>query len=155
MKHFNFLLIAPLALLTACSNQFDFSKKAPDEFAVVTRAPLEMPSSYDLPAPTPGAQRPQESSPEETAKQALFGDTAPAKTTTASTGENILLQKAGATETPDNIRAQIDIETQKLADENMSTVNRILGKAGKTIDAPAEVIDPIKERERLILEQQK
>ena len=158
MKQLNLLTICVLSvsILTACSvaqEQFDFSKKAPDEFAVITRAPLEMPSSYELPAPTPGAQRPQESSAEEQAKQALFGD-ASETVYQPSTGESILLQRANAQDTPADIRAQVDAETQELADENLSTFNRILGKVGKKTDAPADTIDPVKERDRLILEQQ-
>ncbi len=161
MKHLNLLTICvtSVSILTACSvaqDKFDFSKKAPDEFAVVTRAPLEMPSSYELPPPTPGVQRPQESSAEEQAKQALFGDNDKTKAVDQpSTGESILLQRANAQETPADIRAQVDAETQELADENVSTFNRILGRVGKKTDASADTIDPVKERERLILEQQK
>ena len=159
MKQLNLLTICVLSvsILTACSvaqEQFDFSKKAPDEFAVVTRAPLEMPSSYELPPPNLGAERPQESSAEEQAKQALFGSSASDAVDQPSTGESILLQRANAQDTPADIRAQVDAETQELADENLSTFNRILGKVGKKTDAPADTIDPVKERDRLILEQQ-
>ena len=154
MKNLKFLLIVPLAL-TACSNQFDFSKKAPDEFAVVTRAPLEMPDSYnDLPPPKAGVSRAQETSPEETAKEVLFGEASKITQETVSSGESILLQKANAQNTPNNIRDQIDTETQKLAEENTSTFNKILGRVGKNTKAPADVIDPVKESERLIIEQQ-
>ena len=154
MKNLKFLLMTPL-VLTACSNQLDFSKKAPDEFAVVTRAPLEMPDNYDLPPPKAGASRAQETSMEETAKEVLFGSNDIEKAQEpVSSGESILLQKANAQNTPDNIRDQVDIETQKLAEENTSTFNKILGRVGKNAEAPAEVIDPVKESERLIIEQQ-
>lgn len=159
MKNFKFLLIVPLAL-TACSNQLDFSKKAPDEFAVVTRAPLEMPDNYDLPPPKSGVSRAQETSTEEQAKEVLFGNSdeetkETVKQDAISSGETILLQKANAQSAPSNIRDQIDAETQALAEKNRSTVDRILGKVGKTTDVPAEVIDPVKESERLVIEQQK
>ena len=55
------LLTLSALTLSACEStkeQFDFSKKAPDEFAVVKRAPLAMPPSYELTAPKPGAPRP-------------------------------------------------------------------------------------------------
>jgi len=150
----NLLFITPMALsLCACSQAFDFSKKSPDEFAVITRAPLEIPDNFDLPTPQIGAPRPQEASPEEQAKKALFGGDIGTQTTLSS-GESILLQKAGAVEAGENIRATIDAETRQLAVENRSTVDRILGKVGKKSDAPVTVIDPVKERERLILEQQ-
>ncbi|MEC7944356.1 MAG: DUF3035 domain-containing protein, partial [Pseudomonadota bacterium] len=36
------------------------AKKAPDEFAIITHAPLSMPPDYGLRPPRPGAERPQE-----------------------------------------------------------------------------------------------
>lgn len=153
---FSLTLISLALGLSACSKtkeQFDFSKKAPDEFAVVTRAPLEMPPDYSLRPPRPGAQRPQEDTAVEDAKQAIFGaeQAQPAaKTTTASTGENILLQKSGAVSVDPNIRDKVDSETAKISKDERSTVDRLLGKAGKKIDAPATVVDPVKESERII-----
>lgn len=141
--------------LTACEatkEQFDFSKKAPDEFAVVTRAPLEMPPDYSLRPPRPGAQRPQEDTAIDEAKQVVFGANQ-AETTTprdVTQGEAILLQKTGAVQVNDNIRDVVDAETAELVKENTSTVDKLLGKAGKKIDAPATVVDPIKESERII-----
>ena len=55
--------IAAILTLSGCEKtkeQFDFSKKPPDEFAVVKREPLEMPPDFSLRPPTPGAARPQE-----------------------------------------------------------------------------------------------
>lgn len=48
-------------------------KKAPDEFRVVKHAPLEIPYGLTLPVPQPGIQRPQETTPEQEAKDAVFG----------------------------------------------------------------------------------
>jgi hypothetical protein len=141
--------------ISACSGtreQFDFSKKSPDEFAVVTRAPLEMPPNYTLRPPRPGVQRPQENTAIDEAKQVVFGtneikQVAPREVTQ---GESILLQKTGANTATSDIRDIIDQETAKIVKEETSTVNKILGKAGKKIDAPASVVDPIKESERII-----
>lgn len=155
MKTLNRLIIlgCSTAMLSACSTareQFDFSKKAPDEFAVMTRAPLEMPTSYNLPTPRPGAPRPQELAPEEQAKQALFGRaTTPSTQQPLTQGEEILLQNSGAHRASSNIRDVVDAETQETVKENTSTFNKILGKVGKKSDVPAEVIDPVKENERL------
>lgn len=143
-----------VSTLSACSKtreQFDFSKKAPDEFAVITRAPLEMPATLDLPPPRPGIARPQESSPESQAQETLFGETQKQKPVTKITsGENILLQKTGATQADPNIRNVIDAETAEVIKDNTSTFDKIMGKAGKKIDAPATIVDPIKESERII-----
>lgn len=146
-----------LAALSACQvtkDQFDFSKKAPDEFAVVARAPLEMPDNYDLPKPRLGAPRPQETSPELQAKQALFGENATLNNGVATQGEDVMLQKTGAQAANSNIRNVVDAETEELVKENTSTFNRILGRVGKKVDAPATVVDPVKEVERIKQNQQ-
>ncbi|MEM8833649.1 MAG: DUF3035 domain-containing protein [Pseudomonadota bacterium] len=146
-----FIIAIPLAACEVTREQLDFSKKPPDEFAVTTRAPLEMPPNFDqLPSPRLGAPRPQEVATDTQAKQAIFGsEAAIQRTDIPSSGESILLQKAGAVESDSSIRDVIDAETEELAKENTPTIDRILGKAGKKIDAPATVVDPIKEAERL------
>lgn len=146
-------LASTLAACESTKEQFDFSKKAPDEFAVVTRAPLEMPPNFDLRPPKPGAQRPQEETTINEAKEAVFGAEKVQTMQTPSDvteGEAILLQKTGAVSANSNIRDIVDAETSQLVKENTSTVDKILGKAGRTIDAPATVVDPIKESERII-----
>ncbi|MCI5059866.1 MAG: DUF3035 domain-containing protein [Alphaproteobacteria bacterium] len=159
MKNLNIVLFMMGALLSvsACSKtqeQFDFSKKAPDEFAVVKRAPLEMPPDYQLRPPRPGAPRPQESATDEKAKQAVFGiedlQENKQERQPVSVGESILLQKSGVAETKTNIRDIIDQETAEIIKEETPTVDRLLGKVGKEIEAPADVVDPVKETERII-----
>ena len=140
--------------LNACAKtaeQFDFSKKAPDEFAVVTRAPLEMPPSYNLRPPRPGQQRPQEDTAITDAKQAVFGEGAQqtVETRELTQGEAILLQKTGSTSTTANIRDIIDQETAEIVKDETPTIDRLLGKVGKKVDAPASVVDPVKESERI------
>lgn len=156
MKNLKFVILAASALTisacTATQEQFDFSKKAPDEFAVVTRAPLEMPPNFNLRPPRPGVQRPQEATTDDAAQQAVFGTektTAPV-ITSKSSGEDILLQKSGAAGATSAIRDVVDQESAVYAKENTSTVNKILGKAGKKIDTPATVVDAKKESERII-----
>jgi hypothetical protein len=150
------VLASVVITLSACEKtkeQFDFSKKPPDEFAVVTRAPLEMPPNYNLRPPRPGAQRPQEDTAIDEAKQVVFGENQPvqqAPTKEVTQGEAILLQKTGAVSVDPDIRDKIDEETAELVKENTSTVDRLLGKAGKKIDAPATIVDPVKESERII-----
>jgi len=152
------LIVSLLTLpsLSACEStreQFDFSKKAPDEFAVTTRAPLEMPPTYTLPKPRPGAPRPQEKATTVQAAQAIFGSETPATAISAptamSSGEAALLQQSGASEANASIRDAVDAETQELVKENTSTVDRLLGKVGRKADVPTTVVDPIKEAERL------
>lgn len=147
------IAIFGLSACTVAEEQFDFSKKSPDEFAVVTRAPLEMPPNYTLRPPRPGVQRPQEETSLNQAKKAIFGmNDAPkeVKKEPMTAGESILLQKTGAATATPNIRDIIDQETAQITKEATPTINRILGKVGKKIDAPTTLVDPIKESERII-----
>ena len=50
------------------------TKVMPDEFRVVTKAPLTLPPDYDLRPPAPGEPRPQELQPESAARLALLGE---------------------------------------------------------------------------------
>lgn len=59
------LLLFVSPLLVACGDvktMLGQDKQAPDEFAVMTRAPLSMPPNFSLRAPNLGAERPQEPS---------------------------------------------------------------------------------------------
>ncbi|MEM9468568.1 MAG: DUF3035 domain-containing protein [Pseudomonadota bacterium] len=159
MRSILFLSLSVGALtLSACEQtkeQFDFSKKAPDEFAVVKRAPLELPPNYNLRPPRPGQARPQENTAIDEAKQAVFGEDTllnaqEAKAEPMSEGEAILLQKTGVYLTAPDIREVIDAETQALNEEEKPTVDRIFGGiTGKKYEAPAEVVNAKEESERI------
>ncbi|PZQ45387.1 MAG: DUF3035 domain-containing protein [Micavibrio aeruginosavorus] len=142
-------------LLAACEStkkQFDFSKKAPDEFAVVKRAPLEMPPNFNLEAPQPGVARPQELSATEMARDAVLGDAAAkkiAKENGVSQGEAVLLQKAGAVNASPAIRAQVDKETAEIIKQETPGIDTLKKMVGKDVQEPAKVVDPVAETERL------
>jgi Protein of unknown function (DUF3035) len=62
---FTFLCSAGALLLQGCTDlrrTIGLERTSPDEFAVESRAPLEMPPDFDLRPPQPGATRPQEKS---------------------------------------------------------------------------------------------
>ena len=72
------LLLAGTALvgLSACNtirNSLGANKVVPDEFRVVSIAPLTVPPDYSLRPPTPGEPRPQELDPSSSAREALLG----------------------------------------------------------------------------------
>jgi hypothetical protein len=146
--------IVALAALTACSNakeQLGLETAPPDEFAVVKRAPLEMPPDYYLRPPSPGQQRPQELKTDEEAKQAVFGAQAvqAEQARSVTEGEAILLQKTGAVNIDPDIRRKVDAETARIAKEEQPTIDKIRGLAGKKVDAPATVVNAKEETERL------
>jgi Protein of unknown function (DUF3035) len=61
-------------LLLGCTDlkrSIGLEKTSPDEFAVESRAPLEIPPDFDLRPPQPGAPRPQEKSSDQQAKNVI------------------------------------------------------------------------------------
>ena len=142
-----------LAGCESTKKQFDFSKKAPDEFAVVKRAPLEMPPDYTIKAPKPGAPRPQELSATEMAREAVLGEDAQraiAQENGVSQGEAVLLQKSGATAASPAIRAQVDKETAEIIEEETPGIDTLKKMVGQNPAEPAtELVDPAAEVNRI------
>jgi Protein of unknown function (DUF3035) len=61
-------------LLQGCTDlkkAIGLEKSSPDEFAVESRAPLEMPPDFDLRPPQPGAARPQDKSSDQQARKLI------------------------------------------------------------------------------------
>ena len=143
--------------MTGCEKtkeQFDFSKKAPDEFAVVRRAPLEMPPDFNtIATPKPGAPRPQELSATDMARNAVLGEDAQkqiAKENGVSQGEAVLLQKSGATAASPAIRAQVDKETAEIIKEETPGIDTLKKMVGQNPAEPAtELVDPAAEVNRI------
>lgn len=150
-----YLIAVGLLALSACEGTKEtlgLETKAPDEFAVVKRAPLEMPPDYYLRPPRPGAQRPQELETDKQAKQTIFGtntETIEQGPRQLTSGEAILLDRTNAANIDPNIRTKVDAETATIAKESQPTIDKIRGLVGKKIEAPAEVVDPKAETERL------
>jgi hypothetical protein len=139
-------LIAVLAATAAASGCSSIGgKQTPDEFKVVTKAPLVVPPDYSLRPPKPGEARPQEASPESEAKTALFGQDVG---TQASEGEQLLVAKAGADAVDPTIRDQIDRESGGLTRKSQSLSDRIVSFGKGDGDKPAP-IDAEAEKERL------
>src|SRR6185437_15715995 len=111
-------LIAPATiavLLSGCGDgsltrQFGLTREAPDEFTVVTRAPLSMPPDFTLRPPQPGAARPQEQSDRSLAESALVPEAALGSAPVGvSAGQAALVRDAGGG-APADIRQRIDQE---------------------------------------------
>ncbi len=135
-------LIAVLAAATAASGCSSVSralgatKTTPDEFRVVTQAPLTLPPDYNLRPPRPGEARPQELDPDAEARAALFGaETGQA----ASAGERSFVNAAGAGAVDPGIRDTIDFEAQGIVRRNEGFVDRLLAFGGSGEQRPAPV----------------
>lgn len=162
---------AAVALLTVlvagCSGNtrevLGLDRTAPDEFTVITRAPLALPPSYNIRPPAPGMPRPQEQTAEQRARGALTGgrgdgrtlltdlDQAPVRELSSADrteGEVALLRAAGADRAADNIRRILDEESLALAQSEESFTNRLLfwREAG---DPSAVVVDAAREADRI------
>ncbi len=129
-------------------------KVIPDEFAVVSRAPLAVPPDFDLRPPRLGAARPQEEAPSDQARAAVFrvGDNArgnlPPAADRRSPGEGELLKEAGAGEAPKNIRQLVETDASTQVDE--SFVQKLaFWREDQKLGPTDQVIDPVAESERL------
>ena len=137
------LMMAAALLLNACA-AVGGGKNPPDEFAIVTKAPLTLPPDYSLRPPRPGETRPQEKSPSERAQQLLLGDENAAP---PSKGELALVQAAGALQVDPNIRSILGAENGGWGEKDDSLANRILfwtvsGSQINDEEAPLKVEDP-------------
>ncbi len=151
-----YILIGALTIssfsLAGCSGVKDslgLEKESPDEFAVITRAPLEMPSKLALPPPTLGMARPQEQATNKQARKALLGETKNTNSNKLTLAEETLLQKAGASEVDPDIRAKIDKETYELQDRNKPVAEKLLNISGNNKRPSATIVDAEKEVERI------
>ena len=121
----------------------------PDEFAVVTRAPLALPPDYNLRPPAPGARRPQEAEIRDEVRQTLVrsASTSAAPTGKTSPAENALLQRTGAGQADPGIRSRVDAESAALAESGTGFVDKIV--FWRAPERPGEVVDAKKEAQRL------
>jgi Protein of unknown function (DUF3035) len=123
-------------------------KTPPDEFAVVTKAPLVIPPDYNLRPPKPGAPPTNQSSPTDSAEAALTGDdpatVAASLPNTYSPGEKLLLADTGAATADHGVRTQIAADAKAMSTASNSFTDTLLFRsppdpnAGHPVDADAE-----------------
>lgn len=145
-------LSCALLMVGGCSKakeQLGLTRTAPDEFAVVKRAPLSMPPDYTLRPPRPGAARPQEGQIDAEARAVVFGSEQASRSKPTST-ESYLLQQTGGELADPSIRDQVDYETNILEPEEEPVAERLLGWTFGDDDQPAaRVVDAKAEAQRL------
>ena len=124
-----------LAGCDSASRAFGLSKVTPDEFRVVTKAPLTLPPDYSLRPPAPGEPRPQELQPESAARQALEGQR---QGDVRSDGERLFVAKAGADRADPLIRYVVDDEFGNLAHKDKGFADWVMfWKRGQPSAVPA------------------
>jgi hypothetical protein len=119
------VLVAPLALGACQSTRsaLGMNKVTPDEFRVVSKAPLVVPPDFSLRPPAPGKPRPQELQPESAARAALTGQRASEDRTD---GEKMLVARAGADKADPLIRYVVDDEFGDVAHKDKNFADRVM-----------------------------
>lgn len=156
-----------LLMLAACGrgtvqNALGMGKRSPDEFAVVSRAPLILPPDYGLRPPGPGESRPGVDTPSERARASLTGEALqqPAsadqevvsaafdeRSEVASSGERALIAQATTTPVDPDIRRRIAEENMQLAQVEQELFTRLV--KWRQPQSLGTAIDPVAETERL------
>jgi Protein of unknown function (DUF3035) len=145
------LLLAAPGCGSDTSRTFGFTRDAPDEFQVTTRAPLSMPPSLgDLPVPRPGADRPQEMSSRRAAEASLVPSAAfgqqESRGGPRTAGESALLTQAGRPAGGD-IRRRVDEESLRLDQTDRGLADRLI--FWQAPEQPGVALDARRESQRL------
>lgn len=135
------LLLALAGCGPDTARSLGFTRDPPDEFQVTTRAPLSVPPRLgELPPPTPGAPRPQES-------RSAAAILAPGATAAApSPAERALVARAGGGASQD-IRRQVDEESLRLDRPQQTVVDRLM--FWREQPTPGVAVDPTREAQRI------
>jgi hypothetical protein len=145
------LLGGAAALLVGCQDIREaagVTKAPPDEFAVVTKAPLVIPPDFNLRPPKPGAPPTNQSSATDSAEAALTGDdpatVAASLPNSYSPAEKSLLANSGGATADHGVRSQIAADTKAMSTASDSFTDTLLfrsqpdANAGHPVDADAE-----------------
>ncbi len=128
------ILAAGAVSLMGCQAFRDASglgKEQPDEFAVVTKAPLIMPPDYNLRPPRDGAPPVNQVAPTDSAQAALFDSTDPAAAAKAMPGdysqaEKLLLAQANAANPDPSIRQEVASDGRAMEPANDTFAEQVL-----------------------------
>ena len=137
------LIAAAAILLGGCGSMRDalgLNKHAPDEFAVVTKAPLIIPPDYNLLPPKPTVEQPRETNPQAEAIQALFPEH---KVAPPSQSEAMLIRKTGGDEASSDIRTKVGGETTEISNRGSDTAKILYDD---TVSVPNQPPAPAIER---------
>ena len=152
-----FAIILPI-LLIGCSSARDIvglGKQSPDEFEVVTRAPLSLPPDYGLRVPIPNISRTQEKSVRDSADDLISsrGSSSRQKLSrrnrlgATSPAEDAILGRAQARSSDDSIRAKLSSDNKTISGTDKKLIDKIIFWQGA--EKPGAILDPEKESKRI------
>ena len=145
--------IVAAAFLAGCGGGLDdalgLGKNPPDEFAIVTKAPLAIPPDFSLRPPVPGAPNRQARTSQEIAAAALYsgrptsGSVQAQSLSGGTAGEAALIASAGAENASPEVRRLIENEYRSRIDADRTFADRIIfwqdrGPQPIPVDAQAE-----------------
>jgi hypothetical protein len=156
------LLVAALGVATLPLGGCDSFNRAigktrviPDEFQVVSNAPLAIPPDYAL-RPPRVSNGPEQANATEQARETVFraGDTANGQASAApskklSAGEQDLLRQAGATNVPKDIRQTVDADPSEGVPFDRGLVDKLLFWSGPTTPPSTDTLNPGQEASRI------
>jgi len=128
-------ILLPMIGLAGCgqlSETFGYGKNPPDEFAIIRKSPLIIPPDYQLKPPLRNLEGLQRLPEQNDARALLLKAPPPPTDTELSQGERNLLMQAGASNSSDSIRAQIDRDGQTVVRKKGNFVERILFGFGRS-----------------------
>lgn len=149
------LLLSTLAtatlIVTGCtstSRALGLEKSAPNEFNILTKAPLIIPPEYNLRPPALGASSAENNYTQRAAREALIGDVDSAE---PSPGELALMASAGVNRANQEIRLEIDGANSVERKSDSFTDRVLFWRNGQVVDAQGnpEPIDPDVEARRV------
>ncbi len=150
--------VVALAFVAGCGNtrqMLGLDKNTPDEFKIVSRAPLSLPPDYALRVPEPGAQQRGEQSVPQRAIAAITGTSPaavsksvnPAATDSPDPGESALLKRVGADRAQPDIREVVQRESSTLIAEDQTFLDSLM--FWRTPEDRSPVVDAQREAQRL------
>lgn len=134
-RRYGLAVLLPIIGLAGCgqlSETFGYGKNPPDEFAIIRKSPLIIPPDYQLKPPLTNLEGLQRLPEQNDARALLTNAPPPPADTELSEGERKLLMTAGASNSSDSIRAQIDREGQTVVRKKGNFVERILFGFGRS-----------------------
>lgn len=135
-----------LSACTQTTKALGLKKSAPNEFNILTKAPLVVPPEYNLRPPQIGTSSAENNYSQKSAREALLGDIDEAEPTR---GEVVLMSKAGVGRANQEIRLEID-GVNSVERKSKSFSDQVLfWRDGKVIQPDGSPMDPEVEARRM------
>jgi len=130
----------------SASKALGLKQSAPNEFNILTKAPLVVPPEYNLRPPKLDESSAENNYTQKAAREALIGSIDDAE---PSEGEQYLIVKAGALRANPEIRVEIDGQNSVERKSDGFSNQILFWKNGRALDGANQPLDPEQEAKRL------